>query len=114
MDSLAPEKRGIIPSDGWILKTVTVPLYEGDSVFDVLNRTCRERKIHMEFSITPAYNSAYIEGIANLYEYDCGNDSGWTYQVNGVKPNVGCSRVMPADGDKIEWIYTCQRGKDVE
>lgn len=114
MDSLAPEKKRIIPADGWILKTVTAPLYEGDSVFDVLNRICRERKIHMEFSMTPVYNSAYIEGIANLYAFDCGDDSGWTYKVNGVKPNVGCSGVMPADGDMIEWIYTCELGKDVE
>lgn len=114
MDSLTPEKKGIVPADGWILKPVTVPLYEGDSVFDILNRICRERKIHMEFLITPIYNSAYIEGIANLYEYDCGDDSGWIYKVNGVKPNVGCSAVAPSDGDVIEWVYTCEYGDVIE
>lgn len=33
-------------------------------------------KIHMESSFTPVYNSAYIEGIHNLYEFDVGKLSG--------------------------------------
>ena len=77
---------------------------EGESVFDVLKRVCRENKIHMEFSETPVYQSAYIEGIGNLYEFDCGEGSGWMYRVNGEFPNYGCSRytasrtVTPSSG----------------
>ncbi len=92
MDSLDSGKREIIPDDGWILKPVTVTFNEGESVFDVLQRVCRENKIHLEFSLTPIYNSAYIEGINNLYEFDCGSLSGWTYSVNGWFPNYGCSK----------------------
>lgn len=29
------------------------------------------------------YNSAYVQGINNLYEKDCGQWSGWMYEVNG-------------------------------
>ncbi len=60
----------------------------------------------MEYVNTPAYNSAYIEGIANIYEFDCGALSGWTYTVNGVSPGVGCNLCTLNNGDKSEWIYT--------
>ncbi len=67
----------------------------------------------MEFEDTPIYNSAYIEGIANLYEFDCGELSGWMYKVNGWFPNYGCSRYQLKAGDKVEWVYTCDLGVDV-
>lgn len=113
MDSLDSSKRDIIPDDGWILKPVTVTFNEGESVFDVLNRVCREQKIHLEFSFTPMYNSAYIEGINNLYEFDCGSLSGWVYEVNDWFPNYGCSRYAVQNGDVIEFHYTCNLGQDV-
>ena len=113
MDLCNKEKRELVPEDGWILKPLTVTFYEGESVFNVLQRTCKQQKIHMEFSNTPVYNSAYIEGINNLYEFDVGNTSGWMYKVNGWFPNYGCSRYQLKDGDVIEWVYTCDLGKDV-
>ena len=108
-----PEKVELVPADGWILQPMTVTFYEGESVFNVLQRTCKQQKIHMEFSNTPIYNSAYIEGIHNLYEFDVGNLSGWMYKVNGWFPNYGCSRYQLQDGDVVEWEYTCELGKDI-
>ena len=67
----------------------------------------------MEFENTPMYNSAYIEGIHNLYEFDCGELSGWMYKVNDWFPNYGCSRYQLQDGDVICWEYTCDLGVDV-
>ncbi len=81
--------------------------------FDVLARVCREQHIHMEYTNTPIYNSAYIEGIGNLYEFDCGAGSGWMYRVNGWFPNYGSSRYAVKDGDVIEWLYTCDLGRDI-
>ena len=113
MELCNKEKRELVPEDGWILKPMTVTFYEGESVFNILQRTCKQQKIHMEFENTPIYNSAYIEGINNLYEFDVGNTSGWMYKVNGWFPNYGCSRYQLKDGDVIEWVYTCDLGKDV-
>ena len=113
MDWLDPEKVELVPEDGWILEPTTVTFYEGESVFNVLQRTCKQKGIHMEFENTPMYNSAYIEGIHNLYEFDCGELSGWMYQVNGWFPNYGCSRYQLQAGDIIEWEYTCDLGVDV-
>lgn len=113
LDDLKTDKLECVPRDGVILPPTTVTFYEGESVFDVLQRVCRENGIHMESSWTPIYNSAYIEGIANLYEFDCGSLSGWMYRVNGWYPNYGCSRYQLAQGDVVEWRYTCDLGNDV-
>ena len=113
LDQLDPDKLEMVPSGGVILPVTTVSCYEGESVFDVLQRVCRDNGIHMESSWTPIYNSAYIEGIHNLYEFDCGSLSGWMYRVNGWYPNYGCSRYVLADGDTVEWRYTCDLGNDV-
>ena len=59
------------------------------------------------------YNSAYIEGINNLYEFDCGELSGWMYSVNDWYPNYGCSCYTVQPGDVICWVYTCDLGQDV-
>lgn len=110
---IAPEKAEIIPLDGIILTEQEVTFYEGESVFNLLKREMKKNKIHFEFVNTPIYNSAYIEGIANIYEFDCGELSGWLYKVNGWFPNYGCSRYQLKEDDKVEWVYTCDLGNDV-
>ena len=113
LDQLDPEKLEMVPSGGVILAKTTVTFYEGESVYDVLQRICKDQGIHLESAWTPIYNSAYIEGIHNLYEFDCGSLSGWMYRVNGWYPNYGCSRYQLKDGDTVEWRYTCDLGNDV-
>lgn len=107
MEKLAEGKESLVPEYGVIYPEQQVEFNEGESVFDVLYRAMRESGIHFEFTKTPMYNSAYIEGIGNLYEFDCGEYSGWFYRVNGVKPNVGCSQYQVKPGDVITFAYTC-------
>ncbi|MDO4555599.1 MAG: DUF4430 domain-containing protein [Lachnospiraceae bacterium] len=113
MDNLTSGKEEFVPADGIILAASTVEFEEGDSVHDVLKQVCKDAGIHMESSYTPAYNSAYVEGINQLYEFDCGELSGWMYKVNGWFPNYGCSKYTVSDGDVIDWVYTCDLGEDV-
>ena len=110
LEDLDPSKHDLVPADGWILAPCEAVFYDGENVFNVLLRTCKQNKIHMEYKDTPLYNSAYICGIGNLYEFDCGDLSGWMYAVNGIFPNYGCSQYELKDGDKIEFIYTCDLG----
>ena len=70
--------------------------------------------ILIESSITPATKSVYIEGINNLYEFDCGKQSGWMYTVNGDVPNVSCSEYKIKENDEIKFQYTCNLGEDIE
>lgn len=114
VDKLSTEIAEVIPEDGVIVKEKEIVFSEGESVYDVLTRVCRDEKILMESSFTPGTGSAYIEGIANLYEFDCGKESGWMYSVNGEFPNVSCSDKKIKHGDVIRWQYTCNLGKDIK
>ena len=114
MGSLKPGKERYVPSNGIILATSTVEFKKGETVFDVLKRACSYAGIPLEYSYTPLYESYYIEGINNLYEFDCGAQSGWMYKVNGWFPNYGCSSYTLKNGDNIVWDYTCEGlGADV-
>lgn len=113
MKDLTEGKETLVPSDGQIYAQREVSFYEGESVFDILQRETKNNRIHMEYSFFPGFNSNYVEGINNLYEFDCGKNSGWMYCVNGWYPNYGCSRYVVQDGDVIEWNYTCDLGRDL-
>ena len=108
-----PDVLAILPADGCILPETECTFSDGDTVFELLKSICRERKIHFEFTETPLYHSAYLEGIANLYEFDCGSLSGWMYAVNGVYPPLGCSRYPLSAGDRVVIRYTCTLGEDI-
>jgi len=113
MNLLAKEKHVLVPADGVIFPATTVTAYEGESAFNVLQRTMKQAKIHLTFRSTPIYNSAYIEDINNLYEFDAGELSGWLYCVNGRFPSFGCSRYQVQPGDVIAFHYTCDSGRDL-
>lgn len=114
MDKLDSSKKSIVPSDGWVLKSTKVNIKDGDTVFDILERVLKEKKIHLEATKSTVYGTAYIEGIANIYEFDCGEQSGWIYSVNGITQSQGSSKKVVKNGDIIKWIYTCNMGKDIQ
>ena len=113
LDQLTEEKAALVPENGILLETVEVEFTGGESVFDVFRRHLREEKIHFEYVDASAYDSVYIEGIGNIYEFDCGPQSGWMFSVNGVYPGLGCSAYTLADGDVIVFNYTCDLGADL-
>lgn len=113
LDELSPGKADLVPEDGILLEKTTVSFESGDSVFDVLRRCLREQNVHFEYVDAKAYGSIYIEGIGNLYEFDCGEQSGWLYFVNGISPGLGCSGYTVANGDEIVFAYTCDMGADL-
>ena len=108
MGDLAPGKSSCVPGNGVILAASTVRFAQGDTVLDVLKAASSATGLQLEYSYTPGYGSYYVEGINNLYEFDCGNESGWMYKVNGWFPNYGCSEYQVRDGDVIVWCYTCK------
>ena len=112
MDKLSKDKKECVPNDG-VLFSAETGFDKGESVYDILKRVCDENGIQLETSYTPAFGTRYIEGIGNLYEFDCGTASGWMYTVNGEYMNCGCSLCTVSDGDKIAIRYTCNMGNDL-
>lgn len=106
---------GFIPEDGVILPETEFLLKQGESVFDVLVRAVRTKRIHMEYSGNPldASGSVYVKGINHIYEYSCGPLSGWLFMVNGTFASADSSSYLLNDQDNIQWVYTCNLGRDV-
>ena len=111
-DTVPDKSAEHIPDDGVILDVSTFEIEEGDTVYDVLSEATAKNKIHLETS--GSADSAYVEGINNIYEFYFGDLSGWMYFVNGESPSVGCGEYVLSDDDEIRWLYTCDIGKDLE
>lgn len=113
LEELKGNKAALVPENGQILEEREVEFEAGESVFDVFRRVLKEEKIHFEYTDASVYDSVYIEGIGNLYEFDCGEQSGWMFSVNGIYPGLGCSAYTLADKDAIVFSYTCDLGADL-
>lgn len=104
-----------LPADGVILEETTIPLSEGETVFDILTQAAAAYHLRVVHTGVTAASSklAYISSINDLSEYDFGDLSGWVYFVNEISPSVGCGNYVLSPGDRIEFAYTCNLGKDV-
>lgn len=94
----------ILPSDG-IFYSGQTAVQKGDTVYDLLKRVCADNNLVMDSQFTPIYGTYYIRGIGHLYEFDCGENSGWRYSVNGAIPGMGCNRCEAHAGDTIVFFY---------
>lgn len=108
MNQLNESAKKVIPADGIILSG-TYSFSEGDTAFDVLKKACAERNILVDYVFTPGFSTYYVKGIGQLYEFDCGDESGWMYMVNGKRPDYGCSQYKIKKHDNIVFYYTCER-----
>jgi len=117
LKSLDPNLRDekYVPLDGVILHMTEYVLRPNDTVFHILDRAVRHNKIPMVYQKAPltAYNSVYIQGINHLFQFSCGELSGWAYIVNGEYQSGGSGAYKLKDGDVIEWKYTCDLGRDL-
>ena len=103
-DELAAEKQELIPEDGVMLST-QVTFEEGDTVFDVFSQAVQQNKLHADSVVSS--DSAYVRGIGNLYETDCGEFSGWMVYINGEMLMTDLASQTVAEGDEIAFRYVC-------
>ncbi|MCL2363205.1 MAG: DUF4430 domain-containing protein [Defluviitaleaceae bacterium] len=112
MHALDSSQHELIPADGVIFSGY-VAVAVGETVFDVLQRTMRDERIHMSARFTPIINEAYVEAIGNIFAFDAGALSGWKFHVNGEFPGISASSVELRDGDVVIWAYTLDLGRDL-
>ncbi len=108
LSKLPESKKELIPENGIIYYNEQLEYNEGETVFELLLREMKANHIHLEYEYTPAFNSSYIKGISNLYEFDAGELSGWRYKVNNKIPSIGSSQYIINNKDVIEWIFYCE------
>ena len=101
-----------IPADGVLLPETSFPIASGNTVYTLLTDAARAHALHMEAS--GAAGLMYIHGISNIYEFDFGDLSGWLYTVNGETFSVGVDQYVLKPGDKVEFHYTLELGRDLQ
>ena len=101
-----------LPPDGVILPETAFPLWQGDTVYDLLTRAARQNRLQLDTS--GAQGMMYVSAIQYLYEQAHGELSGWMYLVNGASSSKGCDQYTPMPGDSILWAYTCDMGADLQ
>ena len=94
------------------LSPTEMEIEEGDTVLDALINITMAKSIQMDYRGGQGA-TAYVEGIANVYEFDRGQGSGWMYRVNGIFPDRGAGVVPLLPGDRVEWLYTTDLGVDL-
>ena len=112
-----PKKNTIVTSI--VLSSSEIPLppteieiKDGDTAFQTLVQITKANGIQMDYRGGQGA-TAYIRGIANVYEFDRGQGSGWMYRVNGIFPDRGAGVVPLLGGDRVEWLYTTNLGVDL-
>ncbi len=103
----------IIPKNAYFLKNYKASVEKGDTAYSLILKVAKNNNIQID-CLSPqesSYNTAYVKGIGNLYEKDCGKNSGWIFYVNGVSSQVGCSDYYVKDKDVIEFTYICDINK---
>ncbi len=101
MDQLPSKYKQFVPSNGIILSNQKVILNEGDTVFDVILRVTKQKRISL------VQKQGYIQSIHSIPEKIFDGSGGWMYSVNGKYANVGCKEYKLKNNDKIAWRYTC-------
>ncbi len=109
LDKLDENVAALVPEDGLLLPETETDFYDGETAFDVLKRLTEDNDIQMEYS--GSGETAYIEGLGNIYEGDAGGYSGWMYLVNGDFAPVGCGAYTMQDGDQVEFQFYCDFGE---
>lgn len=95
----------VVPDDGVILPVVDVEVSSGDTVYSILERTCKENGISLD---TVEYEGIlFINGINGIANFDNGPMSGWVFKVNGIVPNAYAENYQVQPGDIVEWYYAC-------
>ena len=96
------------PADGVIMPLTEFSIAPDESALELLYDAVKAYTLQIEVDGVSgeAVETAYVRGIASLYEFDFGDLSGWTYTVNGERPSVGCGAYHLQDGDRVVWAYT--------
>ena len=104
--SAAVGKSDKAASSGRFLRETETEIDSSDTVFTATLRACAAAGIDVTYRAS-SYGS-YIEAIEDLYEFDCGAQSGWMVYVNGVLIGVSADSETVSDGDEIEWVYVTE------
>lgn len=84
---------------GWESSSVALTVPAGSTAYDALVAT------GVSVSARQTGYGVYVSGIGGLAEKEHGSGSGWTYAVNGIRPDRSADSYALSEGDVIVWSY---------
>lgn len=98
-----------IPEDGVAMARLKFIATEGDSVLDVLEKICKNKRIEVKKT-----QDGLIDTIGYIKNGDCGEGSCWIYTVDGKLMSDNPADCKVKGGEDIVWTFTLNGGHDIE
>lgn len=92
--------------NGTVLSATNVEIGSGDTVLSATQKILKKKGIPI--SVRGSGANAYVEGIANQFEFDHGPQSGWKVKRNGSYMSRSSGAEPVTNGDRIEWVYSTE------
>ena len=92
-----------LQNEGMLITNAMLTLSEGKTVAET-------------FSLLRTYDIVIVSesGAAETFVTSIqGLESGWLFRVNGEFPSEGIDSIELHNGDKVEWLFSCDGGADV-
>ena len=100
-----------ISETGVLVDGVEIGLPEGATAYDAVKSACDAAKAPVVKN--GEGEALYIESVSSLSAGDCGDLSGWLFNINGKYGSEGINAAKVADGDAVNLLYTVNMGEDI-
>ncbi|ONI40683.1 hypothetical protein AN640_08490 [Candidatus Epulonipiscium fishelsonii] len=96
---------------GEIMPPTAIQVDEQSTAWSVLQKALDEKKI--KYELKQNKDDFYVVSINGISTESAEKGSGWMYSVNGIYGKVCANLCKVKKGDKVEWHYTTNLGKDL-
>lgn len=95
--------KSIAPNDGVILPATDVEISDGDTVYTLLDRVCKDKGITLD--VIEEGDGVFVNGIGGIVCFADGSSRAWDFTVNGRSTGRDSANSPIKGGDVIVWRY---------
>lgn len=99
-----------LQNEGMLITNAMLTLSEGKTVAETFSLL---RTYDIVIVSESGAAGTFVTSIQGLENGACGAASGWLFRVNGEFPSEGIDSIELHNGDKVEWLFSCDGGTDV-
>ncbi|WP_010168515.1 DUF4430 domain-containing protein [Candidatus Epulonipiscium viviparus] len=96
-----------------IIAPTSIKVDANSTVWSVLQKALDDKNLDYEYTYNRKNNALYVTAIDGIKAGANGTTSGWMFNVNGKVIEDSPNNIKAVEGDKIEWKYTKDGGKDI-
>lgn len=108
--SLPQNIKDSLQNEGMLIKNAVLTLSKGKTVTETFSLL---RTYDIAIVSESGATGTFVTSIQGLENGACGAASGWLFRFNGEFPSEGIDRIELHNGDKVEWLFSCDGGADV-